>query len=160
MKTELLLWSNQFKPNSTPKLKDTSLLMVFGDKKLLAQLPPNFFKSFYPKAKVIGCSTSGEIYKTEVKENTLVTCALCLPPDSFKLAKVNLDQFSNFEAGLELQKKLLCPALKHIFILGEGININASLFLKGLKKDLPPFVQISGGLAGDGTHFKETLYCY
>lgn len=160
MRTELILWSNRLKATSTPKLKEASLLLIFGDRKILENLPPNFFKTFYPQAKVIGCSTAGEIYKTEVKENTLVSAALDLPPNSFRLAQVDLEKLPSFEAGNFLQKELLCPDLNHIFLLGEGININASQFLKGLKENLPPQVKVSGGLAGDRDNFIKTLLVF
>jgi len=161
MKSEIIAWNQELIPNQTPKLKQASLVLIFGERELLAQKGVEFLIQHYPQARIMGCSTAGEIYKTQVKESSLVSAAISFEKTEFKLVKVNLDDFnSSYEAGLALQKKLLNSQLKHIFLLSKGLNINASQLLEGLKEDLPPSINISGGLAGDCTRFEQTLLVY
>jgi hypothetical protein len=47
--------------------------------------------------------------------------------------------------------------LNHVFVLSNGLEINASDLVKGLSEALPPEITVTGGLAGDGARFKETI---
>jgi hypothetical protein len=44
-----------------------------------------------------------------------------------------------------------------LFLLSEGLTVNGSDLIRGLKSQLPEAVTLTGGLAGDGTKFQETL---
>jgi len=56
----------------------------------------------------------------------------------------------------QLGRELMGEHLKHIFILSDGLHINGSDLARGLADVLPQGVNITGGLAGDGTRFGET----
>jgi len=45
----------------------------------------------------------------------------------------------------------------HILVLSEGVDVNGSALVAGLQQHLPAQVGITGGLAGDGDRFQETL---
>lgn len=47
--------------------------------------------------------------------------------------------------------------LSHLFVLSDGLAVNGSELVKGLMCFLPENVAVTGGLAGDGSDFKETL---
>jgi hypothetical protein len=47
--------------------------------------------------------------------------------------------------------------LVHVFVLCDGLNVNGSDLIRGLLSRLPKDVTASGGLAGDGARFGETL---
>jgi hypothetical protein len=44
-----------------------------------------------------------------------------------------------------------------VFVLSDGLNVNGSELVKGLRNNLPEGISITGGLAGDGASFKETF---
>jgi hypothetical protein len=44
-----------------------------------------------------------------------------------------------------------------VLILGQGVNINGSALIDGLRAELGDEVAITGGLAGDGARFQETV---
>ena len=46
------------------------------------------------------------------------------------------------------------------FVLSDGQGINGSDLAAGLKHNLPNNVCITGGLAGDGANFQETLVLF
>jgi hypothetical protein len=48
-------------------------------------------------------------------------------------------------------------SLVHVFVLSDGLKVNGSDLVKGLTKNLSSKVTVTGGLAGDGDRFKETL---
>jgi hypothetical protein len=47
--------------------------------------------------------------------------------------------------------------LNHVLVLSDGLNVNGSDLVRGLTKCLPGGVAVTGGLAGDGARFGETL---
>jgi hypothetical protein len=49
------------------------------------------------------------------------------------------------------------PDLKSIFVLCDGLHINGSDLVAGILSSIGPEVTVTGGLAGDGTHFQDTL---
>src|SRR5581483_4873092 len=47
--------------------------------------------------------------------------------------------------------------LAHVFVLSDGLKVNGSELVGGLTKHLPEGITVTGGLAGDGERFSETL---
>jgi hypothetical protein len=45
----------------------------------------------------------------------------------------------------------------HVLVISDGQNVNGSELVAGLTKHLPQKVTLTGGLAGDGDRFQETL---
>ena len=59
--------------------------------------------------------------------------------------------------GSRLARSLPGEGLAHLFVLSDGLNVNGSALVKGLTKELPPHVNVTGGLSGDGDRFGETF---
>ena len=111
----------------------------------------------YPKAHLFGCSTSGEIRGTKVSDDTLVATAIYFEHTGIDSARITLDQVSSsLEAGEMLAQSIKKDGLVHVFVLSDGLNVNGSELVKGLAKNLPKEVTITGGLAGNGDRFEET----
>jgi hypothetical protein len=72
---------------------------------------------------------------------------------------VHLDEVgrNSFQAGVKLAESLNKDELVHVFVLSDGLGVNGSDLAKGLQDTLPKNVSVTGGLAGDGSNFKETL---
>lgn len=141
--------------------RKAKLVFVFGDREAL-ESQKNFdeIKRAYPDASIVGCSSSGEVLDTEVSEGCLVTTAVILERSQFKLAHVTIENpKDSFAAGRELADSLDHSGLVHVLVLSDGLKVNGSELVKGLKNNLPAVVGISGGLAGDGTAFKKTVVC-
>jgi hypothetical protein len=47
--------------------------------------------------------------------------------------------------------------LVHLFILSDGLRVNGSDLIRGVRSHLPDTVSLTGGLSGDGDRFQETL---
>jgi hypothetical protein len=63
----------------------------------------------------------------------------------------------SFQAGKILAGDLQKDNLRHVMVLSDGINVNGSALVKGLTENLSDSVTLTGGLAGDGARFQETL---
>ena len=140
--------------------QSAELVFVFGDRSAL-ETQKNFdeIKRAYPKASIVGCSSSGEILDTQVTEGCLVTTAVILERSQFKLAQATIENpKDSFAVGQGLARSLDLSGLVHVLVLSDGLKVNGSELVKGLRTCLPS-TGITGGLAGDGTAFKKTLVC-
>lgn len=109
------------------------------------------------KAEVVGCSTSGEISAKGVDEDTVTLTAVHFDKANVKATSTALaNAAASYEAGRTLAAALNAPDLRGVFVLAPGLNVNGSELVKGISSALPPEVKVTGGLAGDGTDFKQT----
>ena len=115
-------------------------------------------ESVYPEALVFGCSTAGEVYDTQVLDKSIVATALYFEHTEIKSARIIIDDMENgFQAGKKLAASLDKQGLRHVMVLSEGLRINGSDLVRGLSKNLPGDVTVTGGLSGDGDRFQETI---
>jgi hypothetical protein len=142
--------------------EEAQLVIVFGSTLLLKQKQSlDEVKKIYPAAHLIGCSTSGEIYDTQVSDNSLVFTAIAFEHTQLHSGLIYLDEVeSSFQAGEKLAKMIPHEQLVHVFVLSDGLNVNGKKLVEGLAQNLPPEVTITGGLSGDGTSFAETVVLY
>ena len=111
----------------------------------------------FPKAKVLGCSTAGEISDVTVKDDTISLTAIQMEKVSIELVSSKIEEMNDsYAVGVSLAKKIVKPDLKHVMILSDGLNVNGADLVTGLK-DVLPDVSITGGLAGDGADFNNTF---
>jgi hypothetical protein len=118
-------------------------------------------RSVYPGARVIACSTAGEICGTRVTDNSIVATAVGFDHTDVRTAQVALDDANDSRAaGRALGKTLAAPDLIHVLVISDGLRANGSELVAGLTESLPSGVAITGGLAGDGADFRQTLVCH
>ncbi|MCE1190181.1 MAG: FIST C-terminal domain-containing protein [Ignavibacteria bacterium] len=162
MKFEQRTWTpaHQWELNSISTLQDSAhLVLVFGATALLKDTQRyNEISQMYPTAHVLGCSTAGEIINTSVQDDSLVLTAITFEKAYINGAKIKLSKHENsFSAGSALAKLIPHEDLTHVFLLSDGLHVNGSDLVRGVKNILPEQVTITGGLAGDGPNFSETL---
>jgi hypothetical protein len=162
MKIEQMRWTqgNGWEPTAPGRLGDAAqMVLLFGSTAVLKeQRHLDEISQAYPNAHLLGCSTSGEIYQTQVFDESLVATAIQFEATQIQGVRIKLsDGISSFEAGERLVKELDRPGLVHVFVLSEGLKVNGSQLVDGLTKHLPSHIAITGGMSGDGTRFQETL---
>ncbi len=114
-------------------------------------------KKTYPNSILMGCSTGGEIAQDDVHENTAVSLAIQFEKTTLKKAFIKINNNSDFfEAGQNLALQLKDATLKGVFVLSDGLSVNGSELVNGLKSTLED-IPIMGGLAADGSQFQQTL---
>jgi hypothetical protein len=135
------------------------IVFLFGGTEVLRQAKGlSDLRSAYPRARMFGCSTAGEICGTRVHDDSLVATALHLEATTVQFSQVSMGEVAgSFEAGERLAKSLEKKGLVHVFALSDGQKVNGSDLVRGLLGNLPPGVQVTGGLAGDGARFERTL---
>ena len=162
MQTEQTRWiqGKGWMPAAPGRLGATAqLVLLFGSPACLKQTAwQDEIARAYPKAHRLGCSTAGEIYGTEVADETLVATAIAFEHTRLQGASLKLDEAGgSFQAGEQLAKALPAEGLVHVLVISDGQNVNGSELVAGLMGGLPSGVTLTGGLAGDGDRFQETL---
>lgn len=134
------------------------LVFVFGGRAEMADAQRNAqLRGRYPGAYLMGCSTAGEIKSTCVSDGTIAYTAVRFERTRVRGRTVRIGAGGCFEAGRMLAGALEPEGLVHAFVLCDGIKTNGSELVRGLTASLPPGVTVTGGLAGDGALFKETV---
>jgi len=147
-------------PAAAP-LPSAQLVMFFGAREALADCAIHqALRAMYPDAHLLGCTTAGEICGTTVSDDSLVATAIRFDHTSVRAAYRPLVDASNSKAvGEEIARDLAGENLRHVFVLAEGLKVNGSELVKGLRQGLPSGVAVTGGLAGDGARFEKTVVC-
>ncbi len=146
-------WSDSF-----PDLdSEQTLVVVFGGSKFIDDVGPFVeLSSAYPKSHILGCSTGGEIFDTELRDDTLAVAVVRF--DQTKLVSTSVPGGEDsFQAGEALAQALngdVTP--KGVFVLSDGLSVNGSQLASSLAGALPEGVVVTGGLAADGDRFERT----
>src|SRR5690606_29012451 len=105
----------------------------------------------------VGCSTGGEIMGTFVDDESLVMTAIDFEDTDITLATASLNDFpDSFDAGEQLGKQLRGKDLSAVFVLSDGLLVNATDVIRGIIAQVGTQIPITGGLAGDGERFEKT----
>lgn len=146
---------------SAPAHLKAQLVLIFGSTEMLDDAA-NFhaIRAAFPSAIIAGCSTAGEIHGATVSDGSLIVTAVTFSCTAVQLTDVKIDEASqSFVCGQLLVEALRKNDLKHVLIFSDGLRVNGSELVRGVKDKLPPHVGITGGLSGDGTKFRRTLVC-
>lgn len=152
-------WANSSGENAAPPDFEARLVMVFGAREALAD--PDAVAALrrrYPGARIAGCSTGGQIVRDKVCDEEISVLALRFERSAFALARETIEHPADSESvGATLGEALSRPDLKAVFVLSDGTRVNGSRLVAGLASKVAREVSITGGLAGDGARFEETL---
>jgi len=140
---------------------NATLVLVFGSVELLRDdARMEEIRTRYPGALTVGCSTSGEISGTRVRDDSLSVTAVRFEHTTLKLVHAAIGEAGDsLGAGARLAKALPSEHLVHVVVLSDGLVVNGTELARGLRENLPAGVAVTGGLAGDGTAFQHTLVC-
>lgn len=117
-------------------------------------------RALHPVARIVGCSTAGEIVDHEVDDELLACTGVRFDHSSVVVASARPEEAGDCTAfGRLLAQRLPPEGLRHVFVLSEGLTVNGSTFAQGLISGLPEGVVVTGGLAADGDRFQHTVVC-
>lgn len=148
-------WSASF-----PRDLDSAdtLVLAFGSPTLRGGAKPlDELARAFPRAVLLGCSTSGEIH-----QDRLLDHSLCVAIARFERSRLRgataqvVDASDSYAAGASVAQQLAGNDLRAAFVLSDGTDVNGSDLAAGLCAGLPDHVSVSGGLAGDGDRFEST----
>jgi hypothetical protein len=137
---------------------EQTLVLVFGASAFLENPGPiEELAHAYPSSVIAGCSTSGEIFGTEISDDSLVVAVVSFGESRLKVATAAVnDSAESRDAGQQLSKLLMSDNLRGVLVLSDGLSVNGSELVQGINSILPDNVVVTGGLAGDGDRFERT----
>lgn len=162
MHTHSLSWqpATLWQPALADAPAKADLVLYFGATALLDQPtgPLADLLARYPDAVCAGCSTAGEILGDTVSDGSLAVLVIQFADTRVRAQAITVaNAEASHAAAASLGRALAAPDLRHILVLSDGLLVNGTALTTGFREVLPPSVQVTGGLAGDGTAFKRTL---
>lgn len=157
--THCIKTGSSWSPSTLARLDSPETLLVLFGSSGLIDTPDRIPQVLdaCPQSHVIGCSTAGEIHGSEISDGSLVVAAVKFEKTTVRTAVAAVrDPQDSHTAGTAIASLLNRPSLRAILVLSDGLQVNGSELVKGLNDSLGGTVVITGGLAGDGTHFKRT----
>ena len=157
--TSLIKTGSSFAPASLSTLdSEGTLVLLFGAPDLIDT--PHRIREVVdacPRSHVMGCSTAGEIHGHEISDDSMAVAAVRFDHTPIRTAHAAVHSPNDsYAAGRAIAAQLRQPSLRGVLVLSDGLNVNGSELVKGLNDTLGEAVVVTGGLAGDGTHFKRT----
>lgn len=144
--------------HASPSGGATDLVLLFGGTEALESAETlNALFERYPGAQFVGCSTAGEVNDTRVTDGSIVATAIRFEHSKIRVVARRLASIDESSVtGEKLARSLDSSGLVHVFVLAGGLGVNGSALVTGMKRELPPSVAVTGGLAGDGNRFQRT----
>ena len=152
------------KPAELPAALDSlgssgaDLLLLFGSiEQITTPGLADALRQRFPQARLLGCTTAGEITPDGVEDGTCSITAIkfdrvVLSEGSTRLSGMD----DSFAAGERLGQQIAAPGLKAVLVFGPGVQINGSALVNGMASAIGDAIPITGGLAGDGGAFRQT----
>lgn len=151
--------SGDWKSRDATPLRKPDLVFLFGptDSMRISAAPAQLANQF-PDAIQIGCSTGTTVDGKVLSDEAISAIAIGFSHTRVKLATQALNDASHSRSvGEAIGAQLAAPDLSAVFVLSEGLGVNGSALVEGLSASCGNEVAISGGLAGDGQRFADTL---
>src|ERR1700730_4193227 len=136
-----------------------NLVLFFGAREALANGSRyRELRGMFPQAHILGCSTGGQIVKDDVTDDEIAVAALRFDATGLRLAcEAATGPERSRSCGEAIGRTLAADDLAGIFVLSDGLNVNGSELVAGMSSVVDRRVSVTGGLAGDGAQFQETL---
>ena len=138
---------------------DVSLVFYFGTREMLACARRyRELREMFPMAHIVGCSTGGQINNNDVSDDEIVAAVVGFDSTRLQLVCRDITETSQSRScGEAIGRALSSEDLAGVFVLSDGLNVNGSELVSGLVGAIGPSIPLTGGLAGDGANFAETL---
>ena len=147
-------WKDDLRESSV-----ANLVLYFGTRRVLSDKARfDDLRKMFPKAHLLGCSTGGQIHRGDVVDDTIAGIAIQFEATKLKLVcEPVADAGMSYHCGAAIGKALKADDLAGVFVLSDGLNVNGSKLVAGITSVVSGNIPITGGLAGDGAEFSETL---
>ena len=135
------------------------LVFFFGARQALASGERyRELHAMFPGAYILGCSTGGQIHNSDVTDDEIAAAAIRFNGTKLRVASEAAPSPESSRAcGQKIGRALAASDLVGIFVLSDGLNVNGSELVAGIVGAVGERVSVTGGLAGDGADFVETL---
>jgi hypothetical protein len=115
-------------------------------------------RDLHPGARLLGCSTGGQIRAGDVEDHCVTGVAITLERSNARFHSTTIESAADSRrCGQDIGRALAGEGLRGVFLLSDGLAVNGSELVAGLADAVGLDVPITGGLAGDGARFISTL---
>ncbi|GAB6045987.1 EAL domain-containing protein [Caminibacter profundus] len=112
-------------------------------------------KSYFPKAKIIGTTTAGEIINSNIEDGKCILGFYFFEKSEVKTKVIEFgDNF--FEVGKNIAKELFSSKSKLMITFMSGINVFYERVIEGIKF-INDNVPVIGSIAGDNLKFRKSF---
>lgn len=137
---------------------ESTLLIIYFASKFSSHEIWEQLKSSFPKSKLLGCSGAGEVKKNEITDDEIILTIIKFDKTQLHFSSIkNIKGKNSEDVGKELAAVFPRQDLKGLYLLSDGLAVNGTSLIKGIKDVLGHDIHLSGGLAGDGSQFKNTF---
>lgn len=107
---------------------ECNLVIAFGNSEIINDVELyESIQSTYPTADILMNSTAGEIYDTQVNDNTVSLTAIQFDKTKMKTAVAQItNQKNSYDAGRNLAAGLNPNGLRNIFVTSHGLKVNST----------------------------------
>jgi hypothetical protein len=159
MRADQLSWTEAAGWRASAGAGAADLVLYFGARQALSGGARfDELRLMHPRAHVLGCSTGGQIRNDDVTDDEIAAVALTFDATKLRLAcEPAPGPEHSRHAGEAIGRALAADDLAGIFVLSDGLNVNGSQLVAGITGVVGDRIPLTGGLAGDGAEFHETL---
>ena len=160
MRVQQIVWNSRSGWTAAKsELGTASLVIYFGTRHALGcGKRYDELRDRFPMAHILGCSTGGQINNNDVNDDEIVAAAISFDATQLRMCREEVsDPSRSHECGAAIGRALQADNLASVFVLSDGLNVNGSALVAGLCSVIGPGIPLTGGLAGDGAEFKETI---
>lgn len=158
MRAEQVHWSESAGWRRGESLSNADLVVYFGTRDGLAD-GTRFRElcSMFPGAHILGC-TGGQISGVDLGDEEIAAVAMRFSATRLKLVCEEVPSLEHSRScGESIGRKLMADDLAGIFVLCDGLRVNGGNLVAGMTAVTGHGIPVTGGLAGDGAAFQETL---
>ena len=134
------------------------LVLYFGSRQTLSDAKRyHELRAMFPEACLMGCSTDGQICGDEIIEGGVNAVTVRFDATGIRTAIADAPNPGDSRIyGEAIGRALASDDLAGVFVLSDGLAVNGSELVAGITRHTGN-VPVSGGLAGDGSQFTETV---
>lgn len=160
MAIEQLSWSNEkweTCSSSITHLDSVKLVLVFFNIEAIQNSQAHeILLDRYPNARIVGCSTAGNIIDSKVVDPGIVATAISFSKSRVKVEVIDETQPEVLPTNISnAMESLQEEDLKYVLILSEGLDVNGSKIAESCSNHKN--ITITGGLSGDDGAFVKTF---
>lgn len=160
MQTQQLFWNPRSGWNGgTSQIGEAALVLYFGMRAALAcGARYDELRRRFPAAHLLGCSTGGQISDDDISDDHIVAAAISFDATRLRLSCQDIvDPMQSGACGEALGRALHAGDLAGVFVLSDGLLVNGSALVAGITSVIGSHIPLTGGLAGDGADFHQTI---
>ena len=158
MRTQQLCWT-EARGWHGADVREADLVLYFGTRAALASGSRyGELREMFPQAHILGCSTGGQIRNDDIGDDEIAAVALRFDATKLRLAREAAPGPEHSRnCGEAIGRALKADDLAGIFVLSDGLSVNGSELVAGITSVVGSRIPLTGGLAGDGAKFEQTL---